>query len=296
MLSAGKVKQQSLVPMPFKLKSDLFFIGKMKQLSFADGKAKNKIYFESGELILLSDESKDATIVFRTTLDLKKSDSFKIPSDSRTSAIKDNSFLYERAVYKLTVPGKEMKLSVFDLESKRQIYQTDLTKKNDFNQIDIYRQTGFITYKDRSLKSLLSANGTATRFMIVEPFSAQDRSPLIVFGSYIETKGSTPFLLNPYNLASSIAASLLANAIWQAAGKEFGVAKYAYMNGSTTDKLTVVAEFNNPKPTRQIIDDYEIKQGQPKLKYTLKMYQNTANGVLGIYHAKKERKIRIVRF
>lgn len=182
------------------------------------------------------------------------------------------------------------------MESGNEIYEKDLSRLNAFGEVDVYHQTGFVTYKGKNLRKLLAANATSTRFMIVEPFSSSNKGPLIVFGSYLETKGATPFLLNPYNVAGSIAAGILANAIWQAASKEYSVSKYAYMHGSPTEKFTLVAEFNNPKPTRQIIDDYEITQGQPKSDYDLKMYQTSVNGIFGIYHAKKERKLRLVRF
>lgn len=288
-LKKGSELENYEIEVPFDLGNDVTFIGGNKLTPIESGQSKTKIYFRSNTLSVVSEEKKGESNIFTSNIINGEKNLITIPSTSKKSVLRDQSFLVGKYVYKFTVPDKEIHLNVYDANDGRQIYEKALNRLHSFRDIDIFGRIGVTVTKQRALYSLLNPSTTLTRFMIAETFGDQI---LIIFGSYSESHGSSPMFLNPYNLVGSVAAGLILNAVRLGVTQPYGISKYTYLSGNPNSGFILKADFEGKVPVRHAIDQAEWGKNFSENK----VYQVTTNGVVGIYHSKKEGKIRLVKY
>lgn len=277
------------IEVPFELGNDITFISANKLTLLESGQSKTKVYFSSNTLTVLSEGKKSESNIFTLNVLTGENKSVTIPTTNKKSVFRNQSFLVGKQVYKLTVPDKDIQLSVYDVNDGSLLYTKSLNRLQAFRDIDTYGRIGVTVIKEKALYSLLNPSSTLKRFMIAEPTGEET---LIVFGFYSESHGSSPIILNPYNMVASVAAGLILNTVRLAITQPHGTSKYAYISGNLKSGFVLKTDFSGKVPVRYLIDQSEWGKNFSENK----VYQFISTGVVGIYHSKKEEKVRLVKY
>jgi len=260
--------------------------------SIADGSSSNKLYYTNGELVLVASNYYSQTLVIKMNLQTSQVSYYQIPVDFKKKA----SYYESGLLYYLAASSNEYNLQIFDTVSKKKIYGKTYAKLDAFKLNPIYRRIDkeVKVYKDGSLYKLMNRNESFGLSIVVEDHLTDK---LVTFGDYFDEKGVG--IAAGSNPISMFAALIVTTALRQQFGKGAGQSRYAYLVGDTT--LTrgykIETEFKTEKPWRQATDDFEIEEQNKGVDFNTKNYQMVeSKKIVAIYHAKKQKSIRVLRF
>lgn len=260
--------------------------------SIADGSSLNKLYYTKEELVLVASNYYSQTLVIKMNLQTGNVNYYKVPVDFEKKATYYESGL----LYYLSASNNEYNLQIFDMVSQKKIFGKAFARLDAFKLNPVYRRMDkeVKVYKDGSLYQLMNRNSDLELSILVEDHLS---NKLITFGDFFDEKGGGIAAgSNPFTM---FAVFMVTTALRQQFGKGAGQSRYSYLLGDTTrtNGFKIKTEFKTEKPWRQIIDDFEIDEQNKGVDFNTKNYQLLESKKIAvIYHTKKQKSIRVLRF
>jgi hypothetical protein len=283
----------------YKESSGVFFLSD-RLAALEQGAARFKIYKYNNAItfsidlpVYLGMESK--TIIIRLSIDSDEVTMWRIPAAERKNF---RSYFYNGKLYRATISKKRFKFQIFDVYTQKELLNTFMQRQRFLKKEHVYFRSGKERRVSRAetVYNMMSTANYCEPIMLIDGGDDSLRYD-VVFGTFIDVKGGGVGA-SPDPL-TSVVTLMVTTAIRQSLEESSATGRHLFIPSDSFESHNFLAKRKDiKKPTRQVIDDYEIewKKKERGLNLKRKAYLYTPNVVYGLYLDSFLGKLSIIRF